>query len=95
MCFSLFHLLSLTREDDRRLTNLKASKHKRFSLSINYKKGAYYMNKLEFMRRAVIVLIVWNVVLTVGFLLSVNVNLQEKLNQEICYLEEIPMEDLR
>lgn len=53
------------------------------------------MNKLEFMRRAVIVLIVWNVVLTVGFLLSVNVNLQEKLNQEICYLEEIPMEDLR
>ena len=53
------------------------------------------MNKLEFMRRAVICLLVWNVLLTVGLLINLNNQQEEKLNQEICLLEEIPTEELK
>ena len=52
------------------------------------------MNRLEFMRRAVIALLVWNVLLTAGLLLNINNQQEDKLNTEICMLEEIPMEDL-
>jgi invasion protein IalB len=53
------------------------------------------MNKLEFMRRAVIVLLLWNVLLTAGLLININNQQEEKLNNEICMLEEIPMEELQ
>ena len=53
------------------------------------------MNKLEFMRRTVICLLVWNVLLTVGLLINLNNQQEEKLNQEICLLEEIPTEELK
>lgn len=53
------------------------------------------MNKLEFMRKAVVALLLWNVLLTAGLLINSNNQQEEKLNQEICVLEEIPMEELQ
>lgn len=53
------------------------------------------MNKLEFMRKTVVALLLWNVLLTAGLLLNVNNHHEDKLNQEICMLEEIPMEELK
>lgn len=54
------------------------------------------IKKLDFMRGAVICLLVWNLLLTAGFILSNCENQQEqKLHNEICLLEEIPMEELQ
>lgn len=51
---------------------------------------------LETMRRLVVVLLLWNVLLTAGLIISNIENQQEeKLNNEICMLEEIPMEELQ
>jgi hypothetical protein len=51
---------------------------------------------LETMRRLVVVLLLWNVLLTAGLIISNIENQQEeKLNNEICLLEEIPMEELQ
>lgn len=51
---------------------------------------------LEIMRRLVVVLLLWNVLLTAGLIISNIENQQEeKLNNEICLLEEIPMEELQ
>jgi hypothetical protein len=54
------------------------------------------MNKYEIMRKIVLSLMCWNLILTVGLLFhNHNIKQQERLNQEICMLEEIPMEDLQ
>ena len=50
---------------------------------------------LEVMRSVVIALMCWNLFLTFGLFIHNHEVKQEKLNQEICLLEEIPMEDLR
>lgn len=53
------------------------------------------MNKYEIMRRIILGLMCWNLLLTVGLLLhNHEIKQQDKLNQEICMLEEIPMEEL-
>lgn len=51
--------------------------------------------KLEIMRRIILGLMCWNLILTFGLFFHNHEVKQEKLNQEICLLEEIPMEDLR
>ncbi len=54
------------------------------------------MNQFEFMKGTVIFLLVWNVILTAGlFFNNVDNQQEEKLNNEICMLEEIPMEELQ
>lgn len=54
------------------------------------------MNRFEIMRQIVIGLMCWNLVLTAGLLLhNHDIKQQEKLNNEICILEEIPMEELK
>ncbi len=54
------------------------------------------MKNLEIMRKTVIFLIVWNLLITAGLLLNINNdNKEEKLNQQICILEEIPTEELQ
>ena len=50
---------------------------------------------LETMRKTIIALLVWNVLLTAGLLLNIGNQQEEKLNNEICMLEEIPMEELK
>jgi invasion protein IalB len=50
---------------------------------------------LETMRKTIIALLIWNVLLTAGLLLNINNQQEEKLNNEICMLEEIPMEELK
>jgi hypothetical protein len=47
---------------------------------------------LEMMRKFIIGLMVWNLCLTVGFCMFINVQNQEKLNQQICNEELIPLE---
>lgn len=53
------------------------------------------MNKLEIMRKTVVALLIWNVLLTAGLLININNQQEEKINNEICLLEEIPMEELQ
>lgn len=48
----------------------------------------------EMMRKTIIFLLVWKVLLTAGLLLNINNQQEEKLHNEICMLEEIPMEEL-
>ena len=47
---------------------------------------------LEMMRKIIIGLMVWNLCLTVGFCMVLNVQNQEKLNNQICNEELIPLE---
>lgn len=54
------------------------------------------MKKLETMRRIVIGLMCWNLILTAGLIFhNHDLKQEEKLNQQICLLEEIPTEELR
>lgn len=54
------------------------------------------MNKYEIMRRIILGLMCWNLLLTFGLLLhNHEMKQQDKLNQEICMLEDIPMEELK
>lgn len=54
------------------------------------------VKKLEIMRKIVIGLMCWNLVLSFGLLFhNHQIKQKEKLNQQICLLEEIPMEDLK
>ena len=47
---------------------------------------------LEAMRKIIIGLMIWNLCLTVGFCMFLNVQNQERLNNQICNEELIPLE---
>ena len=54
------------------------------------------IQKIEIMRKVLICMLVWNLLLTAGIILSNIENQQEqKLHNEICMLEEIPTEELQ
>lgn len=50
---------------------------------------------LEIMRKTIVGLLLWNVLLTAGLLININNQQEERLNEQICILEEIPMEELK
>lgn len=47
---------------------------------------------LEMMRKMIIALMVWNLCLTIGFCMFLNVQNKDKLNKQICNEELIPLE---
>ena len=47
---------------------------------------------LEMMHKIIVGLMVWNLCLTIGFCIFLNIQNQEKLNQQICNEELIPLE---
>lgn len=49
---------------------------------------------LEIMRKIIIGLMVWNLCLTIGFCMILSSQNQEKLNQQICKEELIPLETI-
>ena len=54
------------------------------------------VKKLEIMRKIVLGLMCWNLVLSFGLIFhNHEVKQETKLNQQICLLEEIPMEELK
>jgi len=48
------------------------------------------MSKLEIMRKLVCLLLMWNLALTAGLLISFNQKNETDLNTKICNLEAIP-----
>lgn len=52
------------------------------------------MNDFRIMRKLICFLLVWNLLLTGAIFIKFEKKQQDKLNQEICILEEIPTEEL-